>query len=231
MIVAVVGLYYWKVISDDRASKEICAQVVTFAKDPRSSQCRQYSTTCDVPLGWQVVPSCVISTPSPTPADTSNWNVYKGVGLNFSFKYPADWKFDLKNTSAKYFGQLTFMHVLEFDTVNSTRKDPYGMLLGRFEVIYLTSGDFKDKTLDDFVADNFEHAQPTNTDVMIGRLKVKRVNHLNCAWNKDCVDLVFKVGNTFFDIRPLVLETKEQDLQLLYTILGTFESPDLESQQ
>ncbi len=36
----------------------ICIQVITYAKNPLTGECKQYSTPCDVPAGWTVVNSC-----------------------------------------------------------------------------------------------------------------------------------------------------------------------------
>lgn len=40
------------------SSKTFCIQVITPAKNPQTGECREFSTPCDVPAGWQKVESC-----------------------------------------------------------------------------------------------------------------------------------------------------------------------------
>ena len=35
-----------------------CTQVVTPAVDPTTGQCQEFTSPCEVPVGWQRVPSC-----------------------------------------------------------------------------------------------------------------------------------------------------------------------------
>lgn len=49
---------------------KICAQVITYAIDPNTNSCRQYSTPCAIPESWIRVLSC--EKPSPTPINSRN---------------------------------------------------------------------------------------------------------------------------------------------------------------
>ncbi len=40
------------------SGEEVCAQVITPAKNPATGECRKFSTPCDVPEGWVTVESC-----------------------------------------------------------------------------------------------------------------------------------------------------------------------------
>ncbi len=42
----------------------VCAQVITPARNPQTGECKQFNTPCDVPPGWEKVPSCQISPPA-----------------------------------------------------------------------------------------------------------------------------------------------------------------------
>lgn len=44
------------------ANNLICAQVITKAKDPKTKVIKEFSTPCDVPTGWEVVPPASTST-------------------------------------------------------------------------------------------------------------------------------------------------------------------------
>jgi hypothetical protein len=203
-------------------SPKICAQVITAAKNPQTQACKTFPTPCDVPTGWNIVPSCEAVTPTPSVVDTSNWKLYSGNGGGFSFKYPSDWRYYIKNTSWKIFGELHFMNILEFDKIDSAKKDPQGLLLGRIELTYFNGANFGEKTVDDYIADVFKYGKPESKDATIGDVKVKLVHHINCSWGSDCIDVVYKQGSEFFDWRLLVKESKEEDLQLLYAIIKTF---------
>ncbi|MBI2597405.1 hypothetical protein HYW41_04570 [Candidatus Daviesbacteria bacterium] len=37
---------------------QICAQVITPAKNPKTGECKEFGTPCDVPEGWKKVDSC-----------------------------------------------------------------------------------------------------------------------------------------------------------------------------
>lgn len=40
---------------------QICAQVMTPARDPKTGECKEFPTPCDVPKDWEKVDSCPIS--------------------------------------------------------------------------------------------------------------------------------------------------------------------------
>ncbi len=210
--------------SGSQVLPKICAQVMTSATNSQNQACQTFKTPCDVPAGWKIVPSCETASAMPTPSvvDTSNWKVYSGSGGSFNFKYPSDWRYDIKNTSWKVFDELRLINVLEFDKADSTRKDPARLLLGRIELTYFNGVSFGEKSVDDYIGDVFEYGKPESKDAMIGDVNVKVVHHINCEWADDCIDVVYKAGGVFFDWRLLVKESKEEDLQLVFAIIKTF---------
>ncbi|MDP3918198.1 MAG: hypothetical protein Q8Q30_03430 [Candidatus Woesebacteria bacterium] len=46
----------------------VCIQVITPAKNPKTGECKEFPTPCDVPAGWEKVNKC--STPKPTATAT-----------------------------------------------------------------------------------------------------------------------------------------------------------------
>jgi len=51
----------------ENGSVKVCAQVITYATEPLSGTCKEYTTPCDVPNGWQTVAKCPsITAESPT---------------------------------------------------------------------------------------------------------------------------------------------------------------------
>lgn len=44
--------------SQNSKNPQLCIQVITSAKDPKSGQCRDFPTPCDVPAGWEKVQKC-----------------------------------------------------------------------------------------------------------------------------------------------------------------------------
>lgn len=60
---------------------QICAQVITPAKNIQTSECKEFPTPCDVPEGWEKVGSCVDA--------IVGWKTYSDKGIYF--KYPAGW--------------------------------------------------------------------------------------------------------------------------------------------
>lgn len=63
-----------------------CIQVITPAKDPKTGQCKEFPTPCDVPEGWETLDSC-----SPTSNDISSWKIYTNNEYGFTLKYPNNW--------------------------------------------------------------------------------------------------------------------------------------------
>lgn len=52
--------------------QKVCAQVITYAKNPATNECKTFPTPCDVPTGWTTVPSCPrLTKPTPTPTPTT----------------------------------------------------------------------------------------------------------------------------------------------------------------
>jgi len=45
--------------NEEEQDGEVCIQVITYAKNPNTWECRAYSTPCDVPQWYQIVESCV----------------------------------------------------------------------------------------------------------------------------------------------------------------------------
>ncbi len=43
---------------EQEREREVCAQVITFAKNERTGECKQFFTPCDVPDGWEKVDNC-----------------------------------------------------------------------------------------------------------------------------------------------------------------------------
>lgn len=39
-------------------SSQVCAQVITPARNPKIGECKEFGTPCDVPAGWEKVESC-----------------------------------------------------------------------------------------------------------------------------------------------------------------------------
>lgn len=61
---------------------EICAQVITSARNPQTGECKDFGTPCDVPSGWTTVNSC-----SPTDS-TANWKTFNSK-KGYILKYPS----------------------------------------------------------------------------------------------------------------------------------------------
>ncbi len=57
-------------ISITEKPEEVCVQVITPAKDPKTGECKEFPTPCDVPEGWVKVDKCEAPPPScePRPA-------------------------------------------------------------------------------------------------------------------------------------------------------------------
>lgn len=49
----------------------ICIQVITPAQNPKTGECRNFPTPCDVPAGWKIVAKCPTPTPTITPTATA----------------------------------------------------------------------------------------------------------------------------------------------------------------
>lgn len=45
----------------------VCLQVITYAKNPATNECKSYASPCNVPVGWTTVDECPVATPTPTP--------------------------------------------------------------------------------------------------------------------------------------------------------------------
>lgn len=43
----------------NESNRRVCAQVIAPAKNPRTGECREFSTPCDVPEGWKKVDRCL----------------------------------------------------------------------------------------------------------------------------------------------------------------------------
>lgn len=46
------------VVPTETPSNQVCIQIITPAKDPKTGECRKFPTPCDVPEGWEKVGSC-----------------------------------------------------------------------------------------------------------------------------------------------------------------------------
>ncbi|RJQ37279.1 hypothetical protein C4559_03860 [Candidatus Microgenomates bacterium] len=66
---------------------KVCTQVITPAKNIKTGTCKEYPTSCDVPMGWIKVSSC---TPTPTPNPTANWKTYMNTKYGYTIQYPLD---------------------------------------------------------------------------------------------------------------------------------------------
>ncbi len=51
---------------------DICIQMITPARNPKSGECKEFPTPCDVPPSWEKVDSCENNLPCPTPPKCQN---------------------------------------------------------------------------------------------------------------------------------------------------------------
>ncbi len=63
-VLIIVSVYYLnsylKEINPPRDS-QICAQIITSARNPKTGDCTVFPTPCDVPDGWEQVNDCTAS--------------------------------------------------------------------------------------------------------------------------------------------------------------------------
>lgn len=52
------------------SNSSLCVQVVTYARNPFTGECKAFSTQCDVPSSWLKVSSCPVPTPTSIPCST-----------------------------------------------------------------------------------------------------------------------------------------------------------------
>ena len=62
---------------------EFCIQVITPARDPKTGECKDFPTPCDVPEGWEAVDSCI--------DETANWKIHINSKYGYQLKYPKEW--------------------------------------------------------------------------------------------------------------------------------------------
>lgn len=195
-------------------SATVCAEVITPAIDPVTGQCREFGTPCEVPKNFLLPLSC-------TP-EALNWREYRPSSGVFTMRYPADWDFFVRQTSVDVLGFSNLITQVAFDDKATGKRNPFGELLGRIELSWLGSGQYADKTVQDFVASYYQNASPTTKDVNIGQIPATRVEHTNCSANKGCIDYVFKHEKTFYVLRALSLGDKSEDEKIILTMLGSW---------
>ena len=49
---------YAESLTEAQSSPQVCAQVITPAKNPATGECKEFATPCEVPIGWNTVDSC-----------------------------------------------------------------------------------------------------------------------------------------------------------------------------
>ncbi|MFH1175215.1 MAG: hypothetical protein V1698_00650, partial [bacterium] len=55
-----------KPVSSVSPKQPACIQVITPAKNPRTGECKNFPTPCDIPAGWMKVANCGVNTPAET---------------------------------------------------------------------------------------------------------------------------------------------------------------------
>lgn len=73
---------------------EVCIQIIAPAKNPKTGECKEFPTPCDVPEGWEKVGSCIVK-------ETTNWEIYTNIKYGYSIKYPPglEWQLRMVNPS------------------------------------------------------------------------------------------------------------------------------------
>lgn len=78
---------WWPFVSEDEKESEICIQVITPARNPKTGEIRDFPTPCDVPEGWEKIESEVMN-------DTTGWQTYRNEEFGFEVKYPNFYSID-----------------------------------------------------------------------------------------------------------------------------------------
>ena len=86
LLLSFVALVLWAMYAPkntDDSSAELCAQVITDARNPVTGEIQEFSTPCDVPTGWDV-----LETDRETfTRDDAEWGRFRSDDLGIRFEY------------------------------------------------------------------------------------------------------------------------------------------------
>ena len=77
ILLAVAGGVWWYFSNSSEDTGEVCAQVITEARNPETGEVKEFPTPCDVPEGWEVTSGEVMDS-------------YSSEKLGLSFSYPSE---------------------------------------------------------------------------------------------------------------------------------------------
>lgn len=179
--------------------------------------------------------------PSPTPAEetvyteateSANWKTYTSEDKSFSFKYPPEWIYEIKETILEVGDKKYNAHLIKAGIpLTEERRKIQGYLdindapktFNDFSLLYATSPDFKNLTLDNLVEDfilkftveeNIDHTK----DILFSNKVTAREVGYGCQ--AYCIDIVFRNNDTIFD--SSTGPNADANIDTLRQIISTF---------
>lgn|SRR3989338_3332301 len=140
-LLAVLALLLFKRGSVDQdKSTQICAQVITPARNPQTGEIRDFATPCDVPAGWEKL--------APGSRDLAT---YRDDNRGYELKYPEDVYEVLKLDPKEAYPELNYeKHIASFlDGIRVRTKA--GHICQNLEVLVYASGG---ETLEQWLSEN-----------------------------------------------------------------------------
>lgn len=158
----------------------------------------------------------------------ANWKTYLSDDKSFSFKYPSEWIFETKSTKIEIQGKKYDANsIIGGLSLTEEQRKAQGYInindapktYRNFTLVYSTSPDFKDLTLDNLVGGFIKATNiDFNKNIKLDNNAIAREVGYGCQ--ADCRDILFQHNNTIFD--SSTGPNADANISTLRQILSTF---------
>ena len=162
------------------------------------------------------------SSPIPPPDLTANWKTYASMAKDrphFTLKYLPTWTYFEWKDSTYISGKSYDTKRIDFGA--PSEKTDLGYLYPIIRLSLTTSTEFSTVSAEQFKNQELQYVNPVWSDATVNGIKARRVSHMGCL-SGECLDIVFKLGNTIFDFSIPEQANSEDRQHLLNQILSTF---------